>query len=182
MNLRVKGDKLEDIFTKEEIKKYKAEDQLRAGKTQYVETGKDTATLYLSSAYTKTIAALGAGAISVISALTGGLVGAGVGGFLGSIAASNIDTSKGIYIKLKTKKNAAGEYVLTGEKWGYQRGDFMDRLKYSLKVGILALLLFCTLNYLVPMQSNAFSIIIYSSIFAVLLMLLVYIFLGILKK
>ncbi|MDU3837313.1 MAG: hypothetical protein E7G58_03530, partial [Staphylococcus aureus] len=57
---------------------------------------------------------------SVISALTGGLVGAGVGGFLGSIAASNIDTSKGIYIKLKTKKNAAGEYVLTGEKWGYQ--------------------------------------------------------------
>ncbi|HFE8316801.1 TPA: hypothetical protein ACN2MO_002636, partial [Staphylococcus aureus] len=26
----------------------------------------------------------------------------------------------------------------------------MDRLKYSLKVGILALLLFCTLNYLVP--------------------------------
>ncbi|HHD0009496.1 hypothetical protein QI466_23515, partial [Staphylococcus aureus] len=28
----------------------------------------------------------------------------------------------------------------------------MDRLKYSLKVGILALLLFCTLNYLVPMQ------------------------------
>ncbi|MCL7514659.1 hypothetical protein M8402_13865, partial [Staphylococcus aureus] len=27
----------------------------------------------------------------------------------------------------------------------------MDRLKYSLKVGILALLLFCTLNYLVPM-------------------------------
>ncbi|MDA3747355.1 hypothetical protein O3C97_02900, partial [Staphylococcus aureus] len=25
-----------------------------------------------------------------------------------------------IYIKLKTKKNAAGEYVLTGEKWGYQ--------------------------------------------------------------
>lgn len=32
----------------------------------------------------------------------------------------------------------------------------MDRLKYSLKVGILALLLFCTLNYLVPMQSNAF--------------------------
>ena len=60
------------------------------------------------------------GAISVISALTGGLVGAGVGGFFGSIAASNIDTSKGIYIKLKTKKNAAGEYVLTGEKWGYQ--------------------------------------------------------------
>ena len=34
-------------------KKYKAEDQLRAGKTQYAETGKDTATLYLSSAYTK---------------------------------------------------------------------------------------------------------------------------------
>ncbi|HAR4100389.1 hypothetical protein C7R39_14640, partial [Staphylococcus aureus] len=97
--LEKKGYKLEDIFTKEEIKKYKAEDQLRAGKTQYVETGKDTATLYLSSAYTKTIAALGAGAISVISALTGGLVGAGVGGFLGSIAASNIDTSKGIYIK-----------------------------------------------------------------------------------
>ena len=53
MNLRKKGYKLEDIFTKEEIKKIKAEDQLRAGKTQYVETGKDTATLYLSSAYTK---------------------------------------------------------------------------------------------------------------------------------
>lgn len=60
------------------------------------------------------------GAISVISALIGGLVGAGVGSFLGSIAASNIDTSKGIYLKLKTKKNAAGEYVLIGEKWGYQ--------------------------------------------------------------
>lgn len=59
-------------------------------------------------------------AISVISALIGGLVGAGVGSFLGSIAASNIDTSKGIYLKLKTKKNAAGEYVLIGEKWGYQ--------------------------------------------------------------
>ncbi|HDE9947812.1 TPA: hypothetical protein PD912_002620, partial [Staphylococcus aureus] len=72
------------------------------------------------SAYTKTIAALGAGTISVISALTGGLVGAGVGSFLGSIAASNIDTSKRIYLKLKTKKNAAGEYVLIGEKWGYQ--------------------------------------------------------------
>lgn len=40
---------------------------------------------------------IGEGAISVISALTGGLVGAGVGGFLGSIAESNIDTSKGIY-------------------------------------------------------------------------------------
>ena len=51
--LEKKGYKLEDIFTKEEIKKYKAEDQLRAGKTQYAETGKDTATLYLSSAYTK---------------------------------------------------------------------------------------------------------------------------------
>ncbi|MCS4695426.1 hypothetical protein L2V05_12995, partial [Staphylococcus aureus] len=96
------------------------EDQLRAVKTQYVETCKDTATLYLSSAYTKTISALGEGTISVISALTGGLVGAGVGGFLGSIAASNIDTSKRIYLKLKTKKNAAGEYVLIGEKWGYQ--------------------------------------------------------------
>ncbi|MGF2026157.1 hypothetical protein ACQUIT_04915, partial [Staphylococcus aureus] len=23
-------------------------------------------------------------------------------------------------VRLKTKKNAAGEYVLTGEKWGYQ--------------------------------------------------------------
>ena len=56
----------------------------------------------------KTIAAIGAGAISVISALTGGLVGAGVGGFFGSIAASNIDTSKGIYIKLKLKRMQPG--------------------------------------------------------------------------
>lgn len=48
------------------------------------------------------------GAISVISALTGGLVGAGVGGFFGSIAASNIDTSKGIYIKLKLKRMQPG--------------------------------------------------------------------------
>ena len=52
MNLR-KGYKLKIYLQKEEIKKYKAEDQLRAGKTQYAETGKDTATLYLSSAYTK---------------------------------------------------------------------------------------------------------------------------------
>ena len=41
------------IYLQRRNKKFKAEDQLRAGKTQYVETGKDTATLYLSSAYTK---------------------------------------------------------------------------------------------------------------------------------
>ncbi|AKS67231.1 hypothetical protein HIR57_03680 [Staphylococcus coagulans] len=53
----------------------------------------------------------------------------------------------------------------------------MDRFKYSLKVGILAFLLFCTLNYLVPMPSGIIKIIIYSFIFAVLLMILVRIFL-----
>ncbi|WP_145472620.1 hypothetical protein [Staphylococcus epidermidis] len=118
--LKKNGYKLEDIFTQQEIKKYKAEDQLRAGKTQYVETGNSTATLYLSSAYTKTIAALGTGAITVISGVIGGPIAGGFGTFLGSIASSNINTDKGIYIKLKTKKNAAGEYVLTGQKWGYQ--------------------------------------------------------------
>ncbi|VED63049.1 Uncharacterised protein [Staphylococcus delphini] len=118
--LEKQGYKLEDIFTKEEIKKYKAEDKLRAGKTQYIVTGEDSATLYLSSAYTKTIAALGAAGISVIAALTGGIPGAAAGGFFGSIAASNVDTSKGIYIKFKSKKNSDGVYVLTPIKWGYQ--------------------------------------------------------------
>ena len=33
----------------------------------------------------------------------------------------------------------------------------MDRLKYSLKVGILALLLFCTLNYLVQCKAMLFN-------------------------
>ena len=51
----------------------------------------------------------------------------------------------------------------------------MDRLKYSLKVGILALLLFCTLNYLVQCKAMLFNNYIFGN-FAVLLMLLVYIF------
>ena len=64
MNLRKKVINWK-IYLQKEEKKYKAEDQLRAGKTQYVETGKDTVTLYLSSAYTKTIAALGGGLLAL---------------------------------------------------------------------------------------------------------------------
>ncbi|REH87654.1 hypothetical protein DOS58_10450, partial [Staphylococcus felis] len=85
--LKKHGYNINDIFTKQEIKKYKAGDQLRAGKTQYVETSDSTSTLYLSSAYTKMIAALGSAASTVI----GGLIGGGVGAFLGSIASSNIN-------------------------------------------------------------------------------------------
>ncbi|WP_186305714.1 hypothetical protein [Staphylococcus epidermidis] len=58
----------------------------------------------------------------------------------------------------------------------------MDRLKYALKIGILAVLLYCTLHYIVPMQSGAFYIIIYSAIYAGLLMTLIYVFLGNFKK
>lgn len=97
----------------EDIQSYKAEDKLRARKTQYVETSGSTSTLYLSSAYTKTIAALGAGATTII----GGFIG---GGFLGSIASSNLNTNKGIYLKFKSQKNAAGQYILVGNGCGYQ--------------------------------------------------------------
>lgn len=114
------GYNLNDIFTKQEIKKYKSEDQLRAGKTQFVETGDSTSTLYLSSAYTKTIAALGAAASTVIGGLIGGTVGGSIGAFLSSIAGSNIDTSKGIYINFKAQRDATGQYVLVAQKWGYQ--------------------------------------------------------------
>ena len=118
--LEKNGYDLEDIFTKQEIEKYKAEDQLRAGKTQVVDNGDGTTTLYLSSAYTKTIAGLGAGASTVIGGLLGGVVGGGFGAFLGQIAVSNINTDKGIYIKFKTQKNTAGQYVSVGDSWGYQ--------------------------------------------------------------
>ncbi|WP_341636353.1 hypothetical protein [Staphylococcus casei] len=118
--LEKEGYDLNDIFTDEEIKKYKAEDQLRAGKTQFVDHRNGSSTLYLSSAYTKTIVALGAGAVSMISGLIGGAVAGGVGTFLSNIAAANIDKSKGIYINLKSVKNAAGNYVMKATKWGYQ--------------------------------------------------------------
>ncbi|REH79426.1 hypothetical protein DOS70_06360 [Staphylococcus felis] len=111
---------MNDIFTKQEINKYKAEDQLRAGKTQYVEASDSTSTLYLSSAYTKTIAALGSAASTVIGGLIGGVLGGGVGAFLGSIASSNINTDKGIYINFKAQQDATGQYVLVAQKWGYQ--------------------------------------------------------------
>jgi hypothetical protein len=54
------GHNINDIFSKDEIKKYKAEDQLRQGKTTLVDHGNGKSTLYLSSAYTKTIVALAA--------------------------------------------------------------------------------------------------------------------------
>ncbi|MFO3688530.1 hypothetical protein [Staphylococcus felis] len=118
--LKKHGYNINDIFTKQEIKKYKAGDQLRAGKTQYVETSDSTSTLYLSSAYTKTIAALGSAASTVIGGLIGGVLGGGVGAFLGSIASSNINTDKGIYINFKAQQDATGQYVLVAQKWGYQ--------------------------------------------------------------
>ncbi|MGW7933296.1 hypothetical protein ACWEWW_01990 [Staphylococcus xylosus] len=118
--LEKNGYDLNDIFTKEEIKQYKAEDQLRAGKTTFVDHGNGKSTLYLSSAYTKTIVGLGAGAVTLISNLIGGPVAASFGAFASSIASNNVDTSKGIYIKMSSVKNAAGNYVMKGDSWGYQ--------------------------------------------------------------
>lgn len=108
---------MNDIFTKQEIKKYKAEDQLSACKTQFVETGDSTSTLYLSSAYTKTIAALGSVASTIIGGLIGGSVGGSIGAFLSSIASANIDTNKGIYIFQSTKR-CNGTIRSCGSKMG----------------------------------------------------------------
>lgn len=121
------GYKLEDIFTLKEIEEYKSEDQMRgsnvqfrAGKTQFIETGDDTSTLYLSSAYTKTIAALGSRGVGIIASLVSGPMSGAISGILGSIVSSNIDTSKGIYIKFKSQPDATGQYLLVAQEWGYQ--------------------------------------------------------------
>lgn len=76
--------------------------------------------MYLSSAYTKTIVALGGGAATAISAATGGAFAAGFATFLSTIGGANVDTSKGIYINMTAVKNGAGNYVMKGTKWGYQ--------------------------------------------------------------
>ena len=125
--LEKNGYNLEDIFTKEEIEFYKAEDQMRAGKTQFVDHGDGTSTLYLSSAYTKTISGLGSAAATAIGGLigvSGGVVGA-IGGstfgaFLGDVASSNIDTDRGLYINFKSQQDATGQYNLVAQEWGYQ--------------------------------------------------------------
>ncbi|RXZ30792.1 hypothetical protein ESM33_13475, partial [Staphylococcus sp. SNAZ 36] len=98
------GYDINDIYTKEEIKQYKAEDQLRAGKTTFVDHGNGKATLYLSSAYTKAIAWSGAAAAGAISGLIGGPLGGSIGSFLGAMAGSSLDTSKGVYINMKSVK------------------------------------------------------------------------------
>ncbi|MGI2302670.1 hypothetical protein [Staphylococcus cohnii] len=114
------GYDINDIYTKEEIKQYKAEDQLRAGKTTFVDHGNGKATLYLSSAYTKAIAWSGAAATGAISGLIGGPLGGSIGSFLGAMAGSALDTSKGVYINMETVKDAGGNYVFKGTNWGYQ--------------------------------------------------------------
>ncbi|UXV55750.1 hypothetical protein MUA68_00170 [Staphylococcus aureus] len=58
----------------------------------------------------------------------------------------------------------------------------MYKFKYALKVGILAVLLYYTMNYIVPIQNEFSYQLIYSIIFAILLMILVYIMLGSIKK
>lgn len=74
--------------------------------------------MYLSSAYTKTIVALGGGAITAISAATGGAFAARFATFLSTIGGANVDTSKGIY--MTAVKDGSGNYVMKGTKWGYQ--------------------------------------------------------------
>lgn len=104
--LEKQGFELTDIFTEEEINTYKAQDKLRAGNTTLNIHEDGSATLYLSSAYTKTISGLGVGAGNIIGGLIGTLggpasmfAGTGLGGYLGQIAISDLDTTKGIYIK-----------------------------------------------------------------------------------
>lgn len=114
--LENQGYELTDIFTEEEIETYKAQDKLRAGQTQWVNNSDGTSTLYLSSAYTKTISALGQGASAVIGSLVGGGLGAGFGAFIGQIGNANVNTDRGIYINFDTNMN----YVLYPSGWGYQ--------------------------------------------------------------
>lgn len=115
--LEEEGYRLTDIFTEDEIEYYKAQDKLRAGQTQWVGHKDGSATLYLSSAYTKTIKALGAGAAGVIGALIGGGIASGaLGGFLGSLVGDNIDSSRGIYINFSQDPN----HVFYPSGWGYQ--------------------------------------------------------------
>ncbi|MGV3043161.1 hypothetical protein [Staphylococcus rostri] len=118
--LEKNGYQIEDVFTKEEIEFYKAEDRMRAGKTQFVDHGDGTSTLYLSSAYTKTISILGGSAATTIAALAGGAVPAGLAAMLSGMISENLQTDKGTYINFKSQKDAAGEYVLTSTGWGYQ--------------------------------------------------------------
>lgn len=110
--LEKEGYNLSDIFTEEEIQQAQREDMLRAGKTKLVHYSNGNHRLYLSSAYTKTISALGSGASTIIGGLIGGIGGAALGSFLGSLASQNLDTSRGIYINFKPY------YIPNG--WGYQ--------------------------------------------------------------
>lgn len=125
--LENQGYELTDIFTEEEIQMYKSQDMTRAGQTTLNIHNDGSATLYLSSAYTKTIAALGSGAATAIGGvigLLGGVVGTIAGGsfgsFLGTIATSNVDTSKGIYINFGRSGDQTSGYVLAPSSWGYQ--------------------------------------------------------------
>lgn len=47
-------------------------------------------------------------------------LGGSIGSLLGAMASSALDTSKGVYINIKSVKNAAGNYVFQGTNWGYQ--------------------------------------------------------------
>lgn len=125
--LESQGYELTDIFTEEEIESYKAEDKLRAGQTTLNIHNDGTATLYLSSAYTKTISGLGVGAGNIIGGVIGflggpivSLGGSALGGFLGQIASTNLDTTKGIYIKFAAAGDDISGYVLSPSSWGYQ--------------------------------------------------------------
>lgn len=125
--LENQGYELTDIFTEEEIQMYQSQDMMRAGQTTLNIHNDGSATLYLSSAYTKTIAALGSGAATAIGGVIG-LLGGGIGtiaggsfgSFLGTIATSNIDTSKGIYINFGRSGNQTSGFVLAPSSWGYQ--------------------------------------------------------------
>ncbi|MCE5131310.1 hypothetical protein KJB62_07900 [Staphylococcus saprophyticus] len=43
-----------------------------------------------------------------------------IGSLLRAMASSALDISKGVYINIKSVKNAAGNYVFQGTNWGYQ--------------------------------------------------------------
>ncbi len=47
-------------------------------------------------------------------------LGGSIGSLLGAMASSVLDISKGVYINIKSVKNAAGNYVFQGTNWGYQ--------------------------------------------------------------
>lgn len=118
--LENQGYELTDIFTEEEIEMYQSKDNLRAGNTQFVTHTDGSATLYLSSAYTKVIKVLGSGAAGTIGALVGSVASpvgsAALAGILGGMVSEGIDSSRGVYITFAQDPNN----IFYPRTWGYQ--------------------------------------------------------------